>query len=57
LNTGARKQARRLGTMLNISSEQHEALTEFDGWGGDAPLPVGDDEPMPFDDFDPWEMA
>ena len=42
--------------MLNISSEQHEALTEFDGWGSDAPLPVMDDEPMPFDDYDLWDM-
>lgn len=41
--------------MLNISSEQHEALTEFDGWGSDMPLPVMDDEPMHFDDYDFWE--
>ena len=42
--------------MLNISSEQHEALTEFDGWGSDAPRHDDNEQPMPFDDFDPWEM-
>jgi hypothetical protein len=41
--------------MLNISNEQHEALAEFDRWGDDTPYPVAHDEPMPFDDFDPWE--
>lgn len=41
--------------MLNISGAELDALAEFDGWGDDTPRPTDNEQPMPFDDFDPWE--
>jgi hypothetical protein len=42
--------------MLNISGAELDALAEFDVWGDDILCRDDNDEPMPFDDYDPWEM-
>ena len=41
--------------MLNVSPAELDALAEFDGWGDDTHRHDDNEQPMPFDDFDPWE--
>ena len=45
--------------MLRITPTELDNLREFDAWGmDDLPRNADDDrELMPFDDYDPWEVA